>query len=604
MAEKKSSISIAWNSFWAGVKAVDAPYRPPPTWVRGRPSQDEKELARLHEQFRDWEPVTIEELFEYVDLPDLPSPLIKLLGRLIYNTIIFQKLPPLPEWSIEAHVAHKQHLLELGRYRHDPETYLQETAANLMNLAVAYYVDIPEDGLLSYPVHARLPVRDLIAALYEGRGWEVPEDKCTTPEYVERYAPEPFLEYFQSPVPIPHETFFSHTHVVGGSGAGKTQLLSTLYLELLKTDAAIVVVDSQGDFIKKLCDLKTERRVIHISPRYCPSINVFDVDTHGDEQRAAGAIEALTYLFSGILGADLTAKQGILFRYLCRFMLAFKEVNGRPGTIMDMLTVLDETPSHQDVVATLPPIQQQFFERDFYGKEFRQTREQVRYRLSGILENPVLARLLSQHESQLDLAQEFKNGSIFLIDTDQSHLKGQCGNFGRIFIAQVLQTILERATTDDRHPVFLLVDEAHQYFDQNIDDLLTQARKYRMGCVFAHQYMSQCTPALRSSLASNTAIKLASQVSSADAQALAGDMRTTRDFILAQPKLTFAMHVQGLTSAVSYKVTPGLLDHEEKGGEPIRYESDPIAGARASGQESTELYGENITEKHDPTQFG
>jgi hypothetical protein len=50
-------------------------------------------------------------------------------------------------------------------------------------------------------------------------------------------------------------------------------------------------------------------------------------------------------------------------------------------------------------------------------------------------------------------------------------------------------------------PAFLYIDEAAEYFDDHIDDLLTQARKHNLGVVFSHQYLDQLTPSLRSSIA-------------------------------------------------------------------------------------------------------
>src|ERR1700692_4836912 len=103
------------------------------------------------------------------------------------------------------------------------------------------------------------------------------------------------------------------------------------------------------------------------------------------------------------------------------------------------------------------------------------------------------------------------------------------------------------------------MSEASEYFDGNIDDLLTDARKYKLGCVFAHQYLEQAAPSLRASLAANTSIKFASGVSTNDARAMATDMRTTPDFILKQPALQFACHIRNVTpQAVSIPVYPGL----------------------------------------------
>jgi hypothetical protein len=45
------------------------------------------------------------------------------------------------------------------------------------------------------------------------------------------------------------------------------------------------------------------------------------------------------------------------------------------------------------------------------------------------------------------------------------------------------------------------------------------------------QYLDQLTHALRASIMTNTSIKFAGGVSSADAQALAPNMGTTRDFL-------------------------------------------------------------------------
>ena len=130
-------------------------------------------------------------------------------------------------------------------------------------------------------------------------------------------------------------------------------------------------------------------------------------------------------------------------------------------------------------------------------------------------------------------------GKIVLVNTAKDFLKAERSSIlGRYFIALTLQAALERAALPEsqRRPAFLYIDEAAEYFDDNIDDLLTQARKYNLGVVFSHQYLDQLTPSLRSSIAANTSIKLAGGVSDKDARSLAPDMRTTPTFILEQHK--------------------------------------------------------------------
>jgi hypothetical protein len=408
-------------------------------------------------------------------------------------------------------------------------------------------------------------------------------------ELVEAYFKDtPFYGLLLAPVPLKfsYQERFSHMHVLGGSGAGKTTLLQNLILADLQSDdpPSLVIVDSQGDLIDKLSRLavfnpeggRLADRLVLITPKdikHPPAINIFDVNRErlkgygkaAKEQVVAGVIQTFDYLFAGLLGADLTAKQGVFFRFVARLLLALPETMGRPATILDMLNLMDDAKPYAAAIASLPPIQRQFFERDFASKTFAQTKEQIRYRLNAILENPTLARLFTATETRIDLFDVLNNGGIVLIDTAKDFLKGASAHFGRIFISLVLQAVLERAAIPEgkRRPTFLIVDEAAAYFDSNIDDFLTEARKYKCGCVFAHQFLDQATPALRASLAANTSIKMAGGVSTGDARALAPDMRTTADFILGQPRLQFAAFVRGVTpSAVSIPVPVGGLERQ------------------------------------------
>ena len=276
-----------------------------------------------------------------------------------------------------------------------------------------------------------------------------------------------------------------------------------------------------------------------------------------------GVIQTFDYLFSGLVGADLTAKQGVFFRYVARLMLSLPEAIGRNATIIDLIRLMSDATPYAAAIESLPDIPREFFVRDFASKTFAQTKEQIRYRLQAIIENPTLARLFTSPDTKIDLFTEMNRGSIILVDTAKDFLKSGSSNFGRIFISLVLQAILERAAIPERcrKPTFLIVDEAASYFDSNIDDLLTDVRKYNCGCLFAHQYLDQASSSLRASLAANTASKFASNVSSSDARSMASDMRTTADFILNQPRLQFAAHIRGVTpQAVSIPIEPGAFD--------------------------------------------
>jgi len=407
----------------------------------------------------------------------------------------------------------------------------------------------------------------------------IPPDESTLPldELVDTYlAGTPFHQVFTAPVPLKltRNDRFNHMHIVGGTGAGKTTLIENLILHDVRSDdpPSLVLIDPHSDLVRKLtrADLGIDDRLIIIDPRdtaHPPALNIFALnrgrmdgyDEATREQVTAGVIQTFNYLFGGLTNLALTGKQDVFFRYVARLMLSLPESMGRNATILDMMKLMSDPAPYADAIAALPEIPREFFLRDFMSKTFEQTKEQIRYRLQAIIENPTMARLFTSEENKVDLFTEMNRGAIILVDTAKDFLKENSSTFGRLFISLVLQAVLERAAIPERQrkPTFLIVDEAASFFSSNIDDLLTEARKYKTGLVLAHQYLDQATGSLKSSLHANTGIKFASGLSAADARAMAPEMRTTADFILDQPKLQFAAHIRNVTpQAVSIPISP------------------------------------------------
>lgn len=403
----------------------------------------------------------------------------------------------------------------------------------------------------------------------------------------------PFQQFFETKIPLQlaQDERFNHWHILGGTGAGKTTLLENLILHDLKGEwptPSLVVVDAHGDLIRKILRYdeafnprggRFTDELILISPKdtkYPPAINIFDTtrlllsdyDEATKEQVTAGVIQTFDYLFTGLLGADLTAKQGVFFKMVARLMLTIPEAMGRMATILDMMRLMEDAKPYQAAIDILPPLQREFFEKDFgNNKVFGQTKDQIRYRLQAILENPTMARLFTSERSRINFFSAINRSSIILVDTAKDFLKGASANFGKVIISLVLQAVMERAAISEkqRRPVYLIIDEAAEYFDSNIDDLLTEARKYKCGIILAHQYLEQASSGLRASLAANTGIKFAGGVSNADARAMATNMRTSPEFILDQPRLSFAAHIRNVTpQAVSIPVEVGRFEKERR----------------------------------------
>ena len=398
----------------------------------------------------------------------------------------------------------------------------------------------------------------------------------------------PFKDLIDLPVPfhIPDELRFEHCHIVGGTGHGKTQLMQKMIhadLVASKTDfRSVIVIDSQGDLINKLVRLELfspdapdslADRLIMIDPadvEFPAALNLFDAHLDRVKEYSAvdrervlnGVIELYEFFFGAFLGAELTQKQGVIFKYLARLMLAIPD-----ATIHTLMRIMEDGKPFKPYMDQLDGSARYFFETEFFHPSFAATKKQVLRRLWGVLSTPAFERMFTQPKNKLDLFEAMNEGKIILVSTAKDLLKREGSQLlGRFFIAMITQAALERSTVPEyrRNSAFVYVDEAQEYFDDSIETILNQARKYHVGLTLAHQTLDQLSPRLRSAIFSNTSMKCAGGVSAKDARTLADELHTTSDFIEGMkrrgPRSEFAVWVKHLTGqAIRLSVSLSFL---------------------------------------------
>ncbi|MEM9010637.1 MAG: type IV secretory system conjugative DNA transfer family protein [Pseudomonadota bacterium] len=530
---------------------------------------------------------------------DLPLALrIQLLeiGRALFEDEgLAPEIPPLPALCNTVEGArYRDQLAKLGQARSDPVMTGQALAIISAALApIARAVPPVEGDVLVEVTQFTAPlgqtVEAIIAPIFQENDYHLFKrlrdaldanlraTHRTNPVYPSDYRGDdvvdtylrgtPLAELFQlqTPFEIPEERRFEHTHLVAGSGHGKTQTLQYFIAkdleEVAAGDRTVVVIDSQGDLIGTILRAKVlpPERIVLIDPEdigYPVCLNLFSVgqdrlesyDPLERERLTNSIIELYDFVLGSLLSAGMTAKQSVVFRYVTRLMFHI------PGATIHTLRELMEpggTERYAAHIAKLDGTPRRFFETEFDSKEFANTKTQVLRRLYGVLENQTFERMFSHPESRFDMFTEMNAGKLILINTAKSLLKEQGTEvFGRFFIALIAQAAQERATLPaaDRLPVMVYIDEAQDYFDANIGIILSQARKYRVGMVMAHQYLGQLSGGLQEAFEANTAIKLAGGVSARDARSLAGQMAAEARLIQQQPKGTFVTYIRGLTN--------------------------------------------------------
>lgn len=388
-----------------------------------------------------------------------------------------------------------------------------------------------------------------------------------------------FANFFQIPVPIPipPEIRFEHTHIVGGTGHGKTQLLQYLIMDdlfrALDQNLSVVVIDPDGTLIKTISqtdyfgEYLLADRAIFIDPtdsEHPIGLNLFDVshlegaDARTRESIENNTIELFEYFFDALLGTELTGKQTTLFRYLGLLLM---QIPG--GNIHTLRELMEDGRQFKPYMQQLGGSARAFFETRFFAPDLKATKTQVLSRLWGVLSTRSLDRVFSAKRNSIDFDSALQSGKIIFIHTSKEHLGEQGSHiFARLMVALVGQALIRRAAIapDARVPTYIYIDEAEGVVDQTLVRLLAQARKYKGALTIAHQHLDQLTAGARAGILANTSIKLVGGVSVKDATALAPEMRCNSEFILSQKKASgsshFALFTKNITPQASVFEVP------------------------------------------------
>lgn len=375
---------------------------------------------------------------------------------------------------------------------------------------------------------------------------------------------------------IPLSKRYMHTMVAGRSGAGKSSMLEKMLEHDLQSDRSIVLIDSQQALIPKILKLKAleGRNVILLDPKEKPALNIFALNhkrlsTYDETQRDQvynHTIEIFHYLLNSMIGADLYTRQENLFGHVIAAMLAMPHTMGRNATVEDIMHIMVDTKPYQEAIDSLQQLNRDFFKIDF--PNYKQTKEQVRYRIQALLLMNALKPYLTSTENKVDFFTELNNpeGTIILIDTNKAYMADTpSANLGRIALTLILNAILERAGHESyKHPTMIYCDEAGEYMNEGtkrtpLDRFLIEARKQNCGFTFAFQQFNLLNPSFKASAITNTGVKCIGGISSADASLLYRDMRTTVDAIIQVPEMHFNVFVQGTKKPVEAVVQFDIL---------------------------------------------
>ncbi|MCF7906294.1 type IV secretion system DNA-binding domain-containing protein [Candidatus Gracilibacteria bacterium] len=290
-----------------------------------------------------------------------------------------------------------------------------------------------------------------------------------------------------------------HQYIIGKSGSGKSVLLWNQAIQDIKNGEGVCVIDPHGDLIEDVLQCVPRERakdVIVFDPgdRERPmGLNLLDARTPEEQDRASlDAMEIFIKLFGNeIFGPRIQH----YFRNGCLTLMA-DENEG--ATLIDIPRLfIDDDFQRYKVSKVRNPVVRAFWEHEMAQTGEREKQEMIPYftsKFGPFVTNTTMRNIIGQTKSAFNLRESMDNGKIVLINLSKGKIGGiNAQLLGLILVSKINMAAMSRTDipASERRDFFLYVDEFQNFATDTFASILSEARKYRLNLIMAHQYIAQ-----------------------------------------------------------------------------------------------------------------
>lgn len=364
-----------------------------------------------------------------------------------------------------------------------------------------------------------------------------------------------------------------HMYIIGKSGMGKSVLLHNMIVQDIQNGYGVGVVDPHGDLAESLLDFIPTNRindVIYFNPADVEYPIAFNVMESVDESHKHLVVSGLMGVFKKIWPDVWSARMEYILNNTILALLDF------PGsTMLGINRMLSNKMFREKVVENIKdPVVRSFWVNEFAkytDKLATEATASVQNKVGQFLSASILRNIVGQPKSTIDMREIMDSQKIFIANLS----KGKLGEdsmklLGGMLITKIQLAAMERVDIpeDERKDFYLYVDEFQNFATESFASILSEARKYRLNLIVAHQYIAQMQDEVRDAVFGNIGTLICFRVGAADAEFLEKELEPVfmmNDLVnLAKYNVYLKLLIDGVTGDAFSAATLSPFDAEVK----------------------------------------
>ncbi|OGL92425.1 hypothetical protein A2239_02095 [Candidatus Uhrbacteria bacterium RIFOXYA2_FULL_40_9] len=290
-----------------------------------------------------------------------------------------------------------------------------------------------------------------------------------------------------------------HMYIIGKSGTGKSQLIARLATQDICAGHGVAVVDPHGDLTEQILGNIPKERIDDVI-YFCPAdldrpmgLNMLETK---DPSMKDFAVQEMISIFYKLFPPEMI---GPMFEHHMRnVMLTLMSDPKNPGSLIEIPRIFSDESFQKTWRARVKdPVVQSYWVNEVDKTSDFHKSEMLGYLISKVgrfVENEMMRNIIGQAHSSFDFREVMDKKKILLVNLS----KGKTGDVNAELLGMIIVTKLQMAALgradmpeSERHDFFLYIDEFQNFVTDSIATILSEARKYRLNLIIAHQYIGQ-----------------------------------------------------------------------------------------------------------------
>lgn len=322
-----------------------------------------------------------------------------------------------------------------------------------------------------------------------------------------------------------------HIYVIGKTGSGKTTALQNMAIQDIQNGEGLAVVDPHGDFATTLLDYVPLHRmndVIYFDPADADFPIAFNIleTVPPDDPRFQQEKNLVSSGLVGVFKKLWADSWGPRLEYILRnVILALLDSPG--NTLLGIMRILVDKDFRKIIVDQVrDPVVKSFWVDEFaqYNERFRsEAISPIQNKVGQFLSSSTIRNIVGQPTSTIDLREVMDQGKVFIMNLSKGKIgEDNAALLGAMMITKIQLAAMDRArlSEGERRDFHLYVDEFQNFATDSFATILSEARKYRLNILMAHQYITQMSEPVRDAVFGNVGTIACFRVGAFDAEYL------------------------------------------------------------------------------------